>query len=373
MEAKCIKKRNSNIEWLRITAMFMVVMLHALGKGELLQSINGHDNINYVLAGILESFSVVAVNLYVLISGYVLIDSKFKSGRLFEIISETCFYGILFLVIGWRFSLFENLGLYEIIQCVLPIHSETYWFITTYVLLYLLTPFMAKGIMSMTGKQHLSVIILLVIYESCFKTFLPVAFEGDEKGYNLIWFIILFLIAAYIKKYNHLIKNKYKSGIIVYFLASVLIFAEYFFIDYLYVNFDRFELLRSVSFHYNHILVLISSIGLFVFFVYRPQKDNLLSKIGLFLAPMSFGVYIIHEHIAFRYKWMRWFNCENFIYMNPFLFLISVILMCALVYVVCSLIDYVRIQLFRLIKYFFRNSIITKGFHKLDSIVNGAE
>ena len=75
---KTKSKRLANVELLRVVAMLMVVMLHYLGKGELLPVKNLHMNLTGYLAWILESLSIVAVNVYVLISGYFLVESEFK-------------------------------------------------------------------------------------------------------------------------------------------------------------------------------------------------------------------------------------------------------------------------------------------------------
>ena len=66
---KTKSKRLANIELLRIIAMLMVVMLHYLGKGELLPTVSLRMDVTGYVAWILESLSIVAVNVYVLISG----------------------------------------------------------------------------------------------------------------------------------------------------------------------------------------------------------------------------------------------------------------------------------------------------------------
>ena len=83
MSEKTVKKRNANMELLRLLSMFMVVMLHAIGKSNLLNNPDVGINGNCIIAWILEAMSLCAVNVFILISGYFLIDSKFKLGRNF--------------------------------------------------------------------------------------------------------------------------------------------------------------------------------------------------------------------------------------------------------------------------------------------------
>ena len=62
--------RMANLELLRCVAMMMVVVLHYLGKGSLLGDLTAErmGAAGYV-AWILESFCIVAVNVYMLLSG----------------------------------------------------------------------------------------------------------------------------------------------------------------------------------------------------------------------------------------------------------------------------------------------------------------
>ena len=90
-----MKKRIVSIELLRILAMMMVVMLHYLSKGGLLTSLTEEFSGGAYIAWLLEAFSIVAVNVYMLISGYFLVESGFKFGRLAELVCQVLFYSLL--------------------------------------------------------------------------------------------------------------------------------------------------------------------------------------------------------------------------------------------------------------------------------------
>ena len=69
--------RNYGIDLLRILSMFMVVLLHVNNFGGLL----GHydaNSLGYVFVWFSEAFAICAVNVYAMISGYVLLNSKLK-------------------------------------------------------------------------------------------------------------------------------------------------------------------------------------------------------------------------------------------------------------------------------------------------------
>ena len=75
-----------NIEILRLLAMAMVVSLHYLAKGELLEKLTGPLSLQGHLAWILESFSIAAVDVYVLISGYFLVETGFRCRRVISLV-----------------------------------------------------------------------------------------------------------------------------------------------------------------------------------------------------------------------------------------------------------------------------------------------
>ena len=65
-----MKNRNINIEILRIISMFMVIILHFLYHGHVLENLKFEISIYNFLIIFLETFSIVAVNIYILISAY---------------------------------------------------------------------------------------------------------------------------------------------------------------------------------------------------------------------------------------------------------------------------------------------------------------
>ena len=72
------KERMANLEVLRCVAMMMVVVLHYLGKGGLLPDLTAPLSVQDMAAWLLEAFCIVAVNVYMMISGYFLCESSFK-------------------------------------------------------------------------------------------------------------------------------------------------------------------------------------------------------------------------------------------------------------------------------------------------------
>ena len=75
-----VSPRSANLELLRIVAMIMIVLIHIFGKADLLHApaLSGANRQGF---WVLETLCIVAVNCYVLISGYFLSRSTFRLGK----------------------------------------------------------------------------------------------------------------------------------------------------------------------------------------------------------------------------------------------------------------------------------------------------
>ena len=248
-------KRNANMDLLRMISMMMVTMLHALTKSDLLPYMGRNVPVNGWIAWGLEALSVSSVNVFMLISGYFLISSTFSVGRLLEIIFQTMFYllGALsfFLILG-KISL-ANMDIYTMIQYFLPIHMETYWFISAYVIIYLLLPLIASGVHAMSEKQLQGVILGLLVFECVVKSVLPVRLVMDKQGYSFLWYLTLFLIGARIKLYGFTRVKTAKRGWCIFTVSTVLILAEIFVLSQIQLRTGRLKEMTKVSLDYNHI------------------------------------------------------------------------------------------------------------------------
>mgnify|MGYP003308699248 FL=1 len=175
--------------------MMMVVMLHYLGKGEILPALTEELNLNGYVAWGMEALCIVAVNVYMLISGYFLVNSGFKVSRLVELVCQVLFYSILVEVILIATGLVstEVLAINRILELVIPLQMEHYWFITAYIIMYLFSPILSTAVHHMEQKQLRNTIIALLVFFSLSKSLLPVQLMIDNKGYDGIWFICVYL------------------------------------------------------------------------------------------------------------------------------------------------------------------------------------
>ena len=98
------KKRETNLELLRIIAMLMVISLHYLDKGNTLVEIGKITFKNWNLANELTAWALEvlcygAVNLYIMISGYFLINARARMEKPFKMVIQVLFYSVgIFLI-----------------------------------------------------------------------------------------------------------------------------------------------------------------------------------------------------------------------------------------------------------------------------------
>lgn len=77
--------RDKNIELLRVISMFQIGILHALGHGGVLAACE-FGTIEYYVLYFIEALCMVSVNVFVLISGYFLVQGKIKISRITKLI-----------------------------------------------------------------------------------------------------------------------------------------------------------------------------------------------------------------------------------------------------------------------------------------------
>lgn len=367
------KKRMANIELLRMLAMVMVTMLHYLDKGGVLPKLTGSLTINGYLAWILELLSIVAVDVYMLISGFFLVESGFKMKRLLSLLCQVLFYSLLIPVVLIVLGILDpgTLTIYQVLYYVLPTEMVHYWFISAYVTMYLFSPLLRIAVKRMKKGQLRVLIVLLLCYLSINKSIFPVQLGMDNLGYDGIWFMCVYLIAAYMRLYGIEELRKWKLslktvGFLGYLASCSGMMLITLIIRLLYQRTGKFEQFITVVCGYNHILTLAAAVCLFIGFYHLEIKDGKLSGLILRIAPYTLGVYLLQEHWEVRYLWPAWIGATDA--GNPVLFVIRCILSVLLVFVIGILVDMARGALFGLAGRILSGTKLAKLVCKVDTL-----
>lgn len=326
--------RNIGIELLRIVSMYMVLILHIFNKTDL---IFGAELLSakYQIAWLLEIIAYCAVNCYVLISGYVGIEAKYKYTNIIVLWIRVMFYSVgITAITSVFFSALVNKSLW--ITSCLPTISNTYWFFTSYVGLFMLMPVINKAVNSMNKKQAKCVIIVLVTLFSVLQTIINNDIFGINYGYSTLWFIIVYFIGASIKKFNLLSKIKTKTFISIYCALIFSTWLSNFVIENLTLHVLNEVKGKGMLVSYTSPTILLIAIMMLLIF----SNINIMKRyqsVILTFSSVTFSVYILHTHKIIEDNVLT--KMANLIEsMNALEMIVFVIIGIAIMYIICSLI-----------------------------------
>lgn len=334
------KRRQSNFEVLRIFSIMLIISFHYVWKGGFQFDGFGGVSFNQILVDLFDHFGELGVNCFMLISGYFLLDTKFRWRKVILLVCETEFYIILsrsfMIFVGWA-----ELHTWEWRSYLFPILIQQYWFITVYILIYILSPYLQK-LVSVLNKKELATLIWTQLFIWClFPTFvLGILYHSnntESMSYysRFIWLIVVYLIGAYIRKYGFsLLKNLRRS--IVCFIGTLLLIVLYI----LGTEFQFFPWQGTSAIYFwtpNSALQILLSISLFMIFLHLPIPY---SKTINYIASCTLGIYLLHDGALNPYLWRQVFR--NATHVNSHYFVIHIAIAVFIIMLVGIVIDSVR-------------------------------
>ncbi len=277
---KQIIERDSNLELLRIILMIMIIAGHISVHHETPFELT---NVDEIIKLLFWGMICVSVNTFILISGFFGI--QFKMERLAHLCLQTFFYSVIFmsiaLMMGWR-----TLNPKTDFFAFLPILTKQYWFITCYVVLYILAPWLNIWIDNLDRKMYrkfLMVGFLIIYLWSTFNYLINAPQFIGDAGYGIVNFVYLYMLGRYIRLHY---KEKHSSRFYFagYALSTILLFICHYSLSWLF----GFEFTSWLS--YNTIFCLAGSVCLFMAFKNLKIHSTLIN----YWAKPCLAVYLIH-------------------------------------------------------------------------------
>lgn len=302
--------RQGNIELLRILCMFFILIWH-FNLNVILRNGDTSQELNYV-ALFANSIAVVAVNTFVLISGYFSIKLKLKS--IFGLLIQTEFYAVVAILLyiliavvfhGDSFQKSSLLGL-------TPFHPSGLWFVPCYVQLLLLSPILNWWCKS--KKAHKVALLLFAGGGITLYVFI------GYKGYDLYNFILLYLTGRWISLYPVKSSRMSSKKLLILWLLSVVLT----FVLAVWWVYRGRDVSDKKIFEYSAPWVYISSVLLFLYFISKSMDGKWI----LLISPSVFSVYLFHENSLIK----------QYVYIDPLKEILSSIPNDVLSY--CSLLLY---------------------------------
>lgn len=325
--------RQSNFELLRIVAMIMIIICHFATHGNF-----EFDNTTLSIPRLWLNFLCMGgntgVNIFVLITGYFLIQSKSTKASIPKILK---FWGQVFFYSATIYVIYIALGgditITRLINDFMPMTSAAWWFASTYFVLYIIHPYLNLFLRSMDKFLYQRYLLILLLIWCVVPTFFKTSFEGN----NLCWFVTLYSLAGYYRLYGfHKLVTKYAGMMAILFtvlaycagvMFMILGTRWVFFSEYIIYFYGRQSLPP-----------LAIALCMFVAFANMNIKDSEWINV---VSSATFGVYLIHDNNIVRpFLWETVFR--NATFQNSILLIPYSIAAAASVFTICTLIELLR-------------------------------
>lgn len=335
--------RNYGIDLLRILSMLGVVILHTTGHGGILGIAQSPST--FSLVWFLRTLAFPAVDCFVLISGFV----GFRGEKIFPRLKG--FLVLMATVVCYSFAFYalytllrpETFTLQELFLNLFPTYGNRYWFFTAYFGMFLLSPFLNLLVHKADLKQALLFLLVLGLFSvlSLFRDNFSLM-----GGYSVLWFLLLYLAGAVIKKFrlNTVLSKKrcLQVGILAFavtWLSKVLL------------HFSAVPLLQTHSdvlvSYISPTVVLMAMVWLIL--LSNAEFSRRSCTAISFLAGSAFSVYLIHDN-----SYVRVYLISNIHKLagsfGPVLLGVYILCCAAAIFLFCILADKVRLGIFRLLK-----------------------
>lgn len=326
--------RDSSIELFRIVSMFVIVAHHYVVSSGVLEEIVPENvlSVNSIFALLFGWGGKTGINCFVLITGYFMCKSQISLKKFLKLLLQMGFYGLLFSFIFWL----SGYSVKGFIKTILPIWNIGTGFTGSYLVFYLFIPYLNLLIHAMEEKQHFLLIGLSLFVGSILQTFFRISPAFTYVG----WFMVLYLIAAYVRIYP---KKIFDSRKIWGFLSLVTLL-----LSWLSVVFGSYVYARSNEKMYYYFVadthkLLAAATGICAFMFFK----NLNIKYHPFInkvAASTFGVLLIHANSDTMRQWLWRDTLQNVVAFYGDHFVLHAVGSVLLVYSICSIIDMIRIR-----------------------------
>ena len=303
-----------------------------------------------MISNLLLFICIVHVNSYVLVSGYFQSKSTCKQSKVWSLINANWFYRVIIVIILTSVGAI-SLSKVEFLKQIFIIDiTDSYWFVKFYIAIYLLSPFLNKLIEGLNKKEYNKLLIILTVLLSIIP-YLTGEQGFSNNGFTIQHFIYLYLIGGYLRKFpigELAIFRKYSKQvvcIIIFFSCAILNYIIYRSSQSLnnvnsLVN-DITNNLILMSRAYSNPIVIVQTIAFVLFF----ETLNIRSKIINNLATLTLGIYLVHDNPLMRGDIYQWLKIDNGLVSN-YSFIVYIFIIAIAIYIICSLIEWIRQQLF---------------------------
>lgn len=352
-----INNRNYGIDLLRCFSMIMIVILHMISHGGLLEKYSS-SSVGYISVSFLESIVYCSVDVFAIISGYVMVTQVYKWTRIISLWLEVFFYSALLTIVLGLFEP-EFLSVKVIAKTILPVLFSHYWYFTAYFGMFFFIPFMNTLLKSQYAKQ---LIITIIVMLSVLPTLVMQDPFTTNYGFSALWLAACYLIGGYLRLNEKTICYSMQKCFIWIGINVLICWGSKILIQ---IICDEIGFPESLGYYWlSYVSPIVLAIA--IFWVIAMRQININSKIIRHIISWfgsgAFAVYLIHEHTLFRTLFIT--NSLKTLNMgNIAIEIFAVLLIAILIFAIGSSLDHLR-------KVFFRVAKIDKFVNKISAVVN---
>lgn len=264
------KERDSNFELLRLFAMFSIVFYHLLGVYWHIGDTESHG----LLVALTSPFHV-GVPVFVMISGWYGIRTSWKG--VFKLLIPVFIY---YVPIALYVNYTERASFEDYMHSIMFLSQTEYWFVQTYLWLFIASPAINLYIHNQTVKQRFTTLLILAFVSMYVGTF------GNDtslvEGKNVIHFALLYIVGDTLKTWKSVWDRiSWKIILTIYMLVNIGLVLVYPIKPFIPMN---------MFFPYNSVGIIINSILILMLF----SKIKLQNRFINYIAASSFVIYLIH-------------------------------------------------------------------------------
>ena len=316
------KTRSSNIELLRIVAMFMIVLYHIVYHCVVVQLTNPAsmgrtviDTFNHptfykelLMLNSIQTFGIIGNAIFILISGYFMANrskNEIDMGKISKKLLLELGFASLFLVCIPPIIHHLRPELFITMDTISRFNSAS-WFVGYYFVVQLCGfLFLNKFLTSLDYKKYLSFLITLFAFISL--SWSGGLAEGLASGLRtLLTGLFLYSLGGFISRFDPFNNIRFYVFFLIGFIVYLLIWISSY--NLTETNIEKYirsasktPFIQSIPGFANHsIVIIILAVCLFEIFrrVRLPQ-----SRVISFLGKSTFMVYLIHDNGFFYEIW----------------------------------------------------------------------
>lgn len=284
------RKINHGLNLLRIISMLGIIGLHVLNAGGGMDKLNLLSASNAVLRYI-YIFCACSVDTFAMMTGYLYAGRTSVRYRNLLSLLVTVFFHCFVITCGFYFFNRNLFGDIEIATSLNPFRANRFWYITCYVLLFMLIPYINILLNNIHERQLDILVVLLFVVTSVLPASQRLDFFRMDWGYSSAWMVVCYILGAYIKRKQASLSLR--SSLALTVAISLAIFGY----TVLREKYGGDSMAFSWATEYVAPGIVLMSMLLVSVFSRLPLENGKFAKGIAAVGAAAFDVYIVHAHV----------------------------------------------------------------------------